>query len=378
MNIENCQMHRQASQDSFLLNERPPDGFSWSGEETDRGHKRPPRPDNVWPDMWKNVWCIKTECEAKVGFQKYKGRVVLRGDIVKDDSGSYAVFTEHGSSASQMTAAKVMDVISRLPGCAGQAADAVPAYTQVKMEDATIVVKHSEVKISRYLDTSTQNTHGPNHGPVWKTQSFLLSEICTVILWQDYCVKGKLRKSYWSTVGRRRFRLWECIFVNWRKTTILVCVCGWNKTRWKEIEHQSDLESTDERRCFGESRHRSLTMCIWVALKREWQISKDMVDYYKSMFESRISAGAKEKLPTRASGKLEEKHYLFMVLWHGRSSCEEMCGKILRIRRIKQPSSCIKSQRRVNELARAVTKWTKACDKRLARLISYIHHTKWF
>ena len=29
----------------------------------------------------------------------------------------------------------------------------------------------------------------------------------------------------------------------------------------------------------------------------------------------------------------------------------------------------------VNKLDRAVTKWTKACDKRLARLISYIHHT---
>ena len=56
--------------------------------------------------------------------------------IVKDDSGSYAVFTEQGSSASQMTAAKFMDIISRLPGCDGQAADAVSAYTQVKMEDA--------------------------------------------------------------------------------------------------------------------------------------------------------------------------------------------------------------------------------------------------
>ena len=35
-----------------------------------------------------------------------------------------------------MTAAQVMDIISRLPGCDGQAADAVSAYTQVKMEDA--------------------------------------------------------------------------------------------------------------------------------------------------------------------------------------------------------------------------------------------------
>ena len=40
------------------------------------------------------------ELEAK--HQKFNGRVVLRGDIVKDDSGFYAVFTEQGSSASQM------------------------------------------------------------------------------------------------------------------------------------------------------------------------------------------------------------------------------------------------------------------------------------
>ena len=29
----------------------------------------------------------------------------------------------------------------------------------------------------------------------------------------------------------------------------------------------------------------------------------------------------------------------------------------------------------MNKLARSVTKWTKACDKQLSRLISYIHHT---
>ena len=32
---------------------------------------------------------------------------------MKDDSGSHAVFTEQGSSASQMAAEKVMDVIAR-------------------------------------------------------------------------------------------------------------------------------------------------------------------------------------------------------------------------------------------------------------------------
>ena len=86
--------------------------------------------------------CHLKNAEMEAKHQKYKGRVVLRGDIVKDDSGSYAVFTEQGSSASQMTAAKIMDIISRLPGCDGQAADAVSAYTQVKMEDALKFLKN--------------------------------------------------------------------------------------------------------------------------------------------------------------------------------------------------------------------------------------------
>ena len=69
--------------------------------------------------------CHLKNAELDAKHQKYKRRVVLRVDIVKDDSGSYAVFTEQGSSASQMTAAKIMDIISRLPGCDGQAPDAV-------------------------------------------------------------------------------------------------------------------------------------------------------------------------------------------------------------------------------------------------------------
>ena len=53
---------------------------------------------------------------------------------MKDDSGSYAEFTEQGSSASQITAAKVMGY--HIQTGLRQAADAVSVHTQVKMEDA--------------------------------------------------------------------------------------------------------------------------------------------------------------------------------------------------------------------------------------------------
>ena len=56
--------------------------------------------------------CHLKNAELEAKHQKYTGRLVLRGDNVKDNSGSYAVFTEQGSSASQMTAAKSMDIIS--------------------------------------------------------------------------------------------------------------------------------------------------------------------------------------------------------------------------------------------------------------------------
>ena len=94
----------------------------------------------------------KVELETKD--QKYKGRVVLRGDIVKDDSGSCAVFTEQGSSASQMTAAKIMDIISRLPGCDGQAADAASVHTQVIMEHAPKLLKIPN-GMSKHLDSTS-------------------------------------------------------------------------------------------------------------------------------------------------------------------------------------------------------------------------------
>ena len=77
--------------------------------------------------------CHLKNLELEPQFQKYKRRVVLRGDIVRDDSGACAVFTEQGSSPPQTTAAKVRNVADRLPDCDGQAADAISACTQVKM-----------------------------------------------------------------------------------------------------------------------------------------------------------------------------------------------------------------------------------------------------
>ena len=65
----------------------------------------------------------------------YKGRVVFRGDNVKDDEGALAVFSEQGTSASHQAAGKMLDAIARFQDCDGSDADAIGAYHQVVMSE---------------------------------------------------------------------------------------------------------------------------------------------------------------------------------------------------------------------------------------------------
>ena len=80
------------------------------------------------------VICHLKNAEWEPKLQKCKGRVVLRGNIVKDEAGAHAAFYWTGLvCVPKMTGGKVMDVVARLPDGDGQAADAVSAYTRVKI-----------------------------------------------------------------------------------------------------------------------------------------------------------------------------------------------------------------------------------------------------
>ena len=145
--------------------------------------------------------------------------------------------------------------------------------------------------------------------------------------------------------------------------------------------------------------------------QRQCQTSKDTVDNYRTMFESRISAGRAEKLPFPQNLRISSWSYdmaghakkcverycelankttqqLYKVSTPGIDDhhfkeeemksvgelshvCSQIVLKCLYLARIGRPDILWS----VNKLARSITKWTKASDKRLNRLISYIHHT---
>ena len=142
--------------------------------------------------------------------------------------------------------------------------------------------------------------------------------------------------------------------------------------------------------------------------RRQCEMSKDIVDNYRAMFESRISAGRTEKLPSSENLRIsswshdmevhakkcverycelankttqqlykvstpciDDHHFKEEELKsEGKLSkvCSQIVLKCLYLARIGRPDIPWS----VNKRARSITKWTKACDKRLNRLISYI------
>ena len=129
------------------------------------------------------------------------------------------------------------------------------------------------------------------------------------------------------------------------------------------------------------------------------------------MFESRISAGGVEKLPFPQNLRISSWSY--DMEGHAKKGMERYCELANKTTQqlYKVSTPCIDDHHfkeeemksvgelshvcsqvvlkclylarigrldvlwSVNKLARSITKWTKACDKRLNRLISYIHHT---
>jgi len=80
--------------------------------------------------------CVEKGSELPAGDpnRKFKGRVVLQGNHVKDEYYDHAIFAELSSCPSTMEAAKSGDAFGLLPGHVTEQCDAEQAYTQAKIQ----------------------------------------------------------------------------------------------------------------------------------------------------------------------------------------------------------------------------------------------------
>ena len=120
---------------------------------------------------------------------------------------------------------------------------------------------------ARTLGYVYQSTNGPNHGPVWKIQSLLLNEICTVTFWQDCHEKGNTSNLYQNSVGEK-FQIGNVCSLTGKLDNN--CLCTWMTLNWLERNKISiRRRKYSWKTLIWENQHHSLTMFIWVALKEK-------------------------------------------------------------------------------------------------------------
>ena len=163
--------------------------------------------------------CHLENSELDPQYQKYKGRLVLRGDIVKDDSGACAVFTEQESSASQMTAAKVMDIFPDFLDVQVKQLMQYPLKLRSKMEDAPTLL---EIPKSECPDIWIRQ---PKHK--WR-KSWSSMEDPVVLLERNlygHPLAGPLWERQFEKIllqyGWKKVSNWECSFVHRQKGLFL-------------------------------------------------------------------------------------------------------------------------------------------------------------
>ena len=164
--------------------------------------------------------------------------------------------------------------------------------------------------------------------PVLHVERNLYGYSLAGLLWERQFEKILLKYG-WEKVFN-----WEGLFVNRARGLLLsvyvddIKFAG--KTENKEPTWKILMEDVDlwEPTSF-------LDHVFLVCTQREYQTSKDIVDNYRSMFASRISARAKKY---QVQGTWRE-HFL-MVLWHGRS-CKRNLWKDTANWRTKQNNSTL-------------------------------------
>ena len=145
--------------------------------------------------------CHLKNAELEPKYQKYKGRVVLRRDIVKDDSGAQEVFTEQGSSASQNDGRRSDGCNCKTTWLCRTGSRCSICLLPGKDGGRSKIAQHS-AECPDY-GCVFHDRSGSNHSETSKIQWFISNEICMDTHLLVSCGKDSSRTFSWNLDGKK-------------------------------------------------------------------------------------------------------------------------------------------------------------------------------
>ena len=198
--------------------------------------------------LWYTDWNLSSqECGVRTNISAVQGSSrVSRRHCKKRFSFVCSIYWTR-FSASQMTAAREMDLIARLPDGAGQAADAVSAYTQVKMEDAPSLLRRPKsecpyiyiyiwIRLPRHkCPKSSSNIEDP----VVPLEPNLYGHPLAGLVWERHFEEVLLE------LGWEKLPHCECLFVHRKQSVFFsVYVDGIKMAGRKNWVHVEEIDET--------------------------------------------------------------------------------------------------------------------------------------
>ena len=302
--------------------------------------------------------------------RKYKGRIVFMGNQVRDEYHDYAIFQDLSSSPAALEGTKAIDAYGSLPDHCVMQADAKQAYVQAELDSDTA----TWVRLPP--EYWPDHWHGKYQDPVVPMRKALYGHPDAGGMWEKHA------ESIVFELGYQKIDGWDsCYFDPVRGLLLSVYVddfklagpAKYMQEAWNELRERIDMdEPTPLEKYLGCIHKQEKTT---VNGKQVTKVTYDMEEFANQCVTSYLQMTNSEKDCLRSvqspfvecppEEELMDTGYLQPI-------SSSILMKVLYMARVAR-YDLLKA---VSYLASRITKWTRACDRKLHRLISYINTSR--
>ena len=318
--------------------------------------------------------CGEKFSELPEEFRKFKGRVVYRGDKIYDELGNLVQFTDTATNPTAITALNVALWFSCMPGNTASSSDAVQAFLQSDLPEETWVALPPELWLDKWHHQFKKGDR-----VVVRLRKSLYGHPLAGKLWEDHLsarlkeLGGTELQSYPSNwvFTRKGQVLLLCIYVD---DLVLAGPKGLHDDFWKELGSlvKLDMPTFIEQkglRIIG--RHHECTDCehfkqMTFAMD---SYAKQTVDLYCDLTQTERAQLKRVPTPSLNEASFSDEDFQEQGTLH--QDAAKILMKTLWLARLSRPDLSFI----VARLATKISRWSRADDKQLFRLMSYLCHT---